>query len=58
VELSSHEVHEAPPGRGLCSVEAFERERLVVKAVTRIAFVALRALVSTITPTGDLHGGK
>jgi hypothetical protein len=45
VELSGHEVREAPPGLGLCSVEAFEGERRVMKAVARADFIALRALV-------------
>jgi hypothetical protein len=45
VELSGHEVRETPPGRGLCSVEAFERERLGGEGGGRADFIALQALV-------------
>ena len=43
--LTGYEVRELPPERGLFTVGAFEGERLVVKAVGRADFIALRALV-------------
>jgi hypothetical protein len=43
--LTGYEVRDLPPELGLCTVGAFEGERLVVKAVGRADFIALRALV-------------
>ena len=46
--LTGYEVRELPPEQGLCAVGAFEGERLVVKAVGRADFIALRALVQGV----------
>jgi hypothetical protein len=43
--LTGYEIRELPPERGLYTVGAFEGDQLVVKAVGRADFTALRALV-------------
>jgi hypothetical protein len=43
--LTGYEIRELPPERGICTVGAFEGDRLIVKAVGQADFVALRALV-------------
>jgi hypothetical protein len=46
--LTGYDVRDLPPERGLCTVGAFEGERLVAKAVGRAEFMALRALVQGV----------
>ena len=56
--LTGYEVRELPPERGLVTVGAFEGEKLVVKAVGRADFLALRALVQDVLsrPQPQGHG--
>jgi hypothetical protein len=61
--LTGYEVRELPPERGLCTVGAFDGERLVVKAVGRADFIALRALVHGVLlvhsrKAMELHGWR
>jgi hypothetical protein len=46
--LTGYEVHELPSERGLCTVGAFEGDKLVAKAVGRGDFLALNALVRSV----------
>ncbi len=46
--LTGYKVRELPPERGLFTVDAFEGEGLVVKAIGRADFIAFQALVNGV----------
>lgn len=61
--LTGYEIRELPPERGMCTVGAFEGDRLIVKAVGQADFVALRALVHGVyfvhsRKTMEQHGWR
>jgi hypothetical protein len=46
--LTGYEIRELPPERGMCTVGAFDGDKLIVKAVGRADFVAFQALVNGV----------